>query len=288
MSETLLDLYAWELRLRRHIRRVRQIYEGDVTWSVRQLDAALRVREGDSIEGADGEWSAPKRLWMYWHQGEAEAPPLVKFCIESWRTHHPDWDVRVLDHAALADGDYCDLAAIPEGISIQALADVVRLSILARLGGVWADATTLCLAPTEQWLSLGVDARFFAPRQPGPDRIISNWLLVARTDSAFIARWHDLVQRWIHRRDPFVYYFWTHYIARLVLRVSPDARAEYAAMPRHAAPMFMWLQRYVAEVYDREPSHGELLRLAPVQKLDRRFSNAQFDRVRRWHDAVPT
>src|SRR5436190_2999778 len=33
----------------------------------------------------------PKILWMFWAQGEHEAPAVVKRCIASWKEKNADW-----------------------------------------------------------------------------------------------------------------------------------------------------------------------------------------------------
>jgi mannosyltransferase OCH1-like enzyme len=92
-----------------------------------------------------------RTIWIYWHQGEANAPELVKRCIASWRTRNPGWQVNVVD--ALSVAQYCEVGkAVNLGradIPVQMIADLVRLHLLNRHGGVWADATLYCATPLD-------------------------------------------------------------------------------------------------------------------------------------------
>jgi hypothetical protein len=47
-------------------------------------------------------------------------------------------------------------------IKEQAKSDIIRLHLLAQHGGVWADATVLCLQPLDHWLyDMLAPARFW-------------------------------------------------------------------------------------------------------------------------------
>jgi hypothetical protein len=136
-----------------------------------------------------------KTIWTLWHQGYAAAPLLVKQCIDSWRRFNPDFEVRVLDATTLPQ--YTQLLADIDlqrpDITVQKVAALTRLALLRTYGGVWADATVHCAAPLHQWLPEYVDdVGFFAFRNPGRDRLISNWFIAAERDSMILAALFDL------------------------------------------------------------------------------------------------
>lgn len=133
---------------------------------------------------------ATKIIWMYWHQGWEEAPDLVKRCRASWVRLNPDYEVRALDQHSLFD--YITLAEgiSPErkDLSIQKIANLGRLALLSRYGGVWADATVMCIRPLDEWLGPYLESGFFAFRNPGIDRLMSNWFIAAEPDSIILQR----------------------------------------------------------------------------------------------------
>ncbi len=51
--------------------------------------------------------------------------------------------------------------------------------MLAKHGGVWADATLLCSKPLDDWLPEYYTTGFFAFRNPGKDRMLSNWFMAS-------------------------------------------------------------------------------------------------------------
>jgi inositol phosphorylceramide mannosyltransferase catalytic subunit len=94
------------------------------------------------------------RIWL----GERELPDAQRAFGESWARHHPDWEQRLWRDADLAELDLPP--EIVAGASGPAeLADVARLAILARHGGVYVDTDVECLRPLDPLLR-GLD--FFA------------------------------------------------------------------------------------------------------------------------------
>lgn len=145
----------------------------------------------------------PRIIWMMWAQGEYEAPPLVRACIESWRELNPNWEVRVLDNTNFRD--WITLT-IPEEkfrrLCLAHQAAHIRLRLLEKYGGVWVDSTCLCSIPLERWLWNINHNGFFAFRwnkedvlngsfgkiSPGRNRIVASWFLVANEGNYTVKR----------------------------------------------------------------------------------------------------
>jgi hypothetical protein len=122
-----------------------------------------------------------KIIWMLWFDGLQNAPLLVRHCVRSWQYHNPFWRVIVLENATL--GHYVELDPVISGnqdvITPQASANIVRINLLRKYGGVWADATCYCCMPLDAWLPEVMSSGFFVFRDPGPDRIMSNWFIAS-------------------------------------------------------------------------------------------------------------
>lgn len=125
----------------------------------------------------------PRRIWILWTQGRDRMPSVPRACVESWRRHNPDWDVEVLTGETLcewADPKLC----LPRAQAQRPyrLSELARLSLLAKHGGVWADATCYCMKPLDDWLPACLDSGFFAFERPGRDRLMSSWFLASRPE----------------------------------------------------------------------------------------------------------
>ncbi len=164
------------------------------------------------VTGAD---EVPHIIWTYWAQGWATAPALCHTCIESWRKHHPGWEIRTLDRAKLS-------AYIPAQVLVkidslpthQAKSDYIRSALLKLHGGVWVDATTFCSQPLEQWLPALQGGMFFfsmpIPRLCYHMTKTSSWFIAAPKDSYMAERlYRDVVKYW-ETHTVAHYYFWLH------------------------------------------------------------------------------
>lgn len=89
--------------------------------------------------GANGTQYAVRIVWIFWAQGWAAAPPIVRACAALWRRHnHPRWDVRLLSLDEIAS-----LGARPEDVGYRHTprntsahySDLVRIELLCARRG---------------------------------------------------------------------------------------------------------------------------------------------------------
>lgn len=146
------------------------------------------------MDGISIDPSIPRVVWFLWFQSLEDAPAIVRSCYKSWISLNPAWRVIALDEASAADFASVDLSSRDIAmLSPQHKADLVRLNLLARHGGVWADATCFCVRPLDEWLPAQMQSGFFAFHRPGPDRIISNWFLAARPGNVLVSRLSEMM-----------------------------------------------------------------------------------------------
>jgi len=130
----------------------------------------------------------PRKIWMLWYQGLSEAPFIVRKCIDSWIKENPTWDIVVLDANCL--DKYIKLDSTDGKIarlSRQLQSDLVRVALLSKYGGVWADATTFCVRPLDEWIDDFSSSGFFAFYRPGKDRIMSSWFIASKKDCHIVS-----------------------------------------------------------------------------------------------------
>ena len=111
--------------------------------------AFLLFRKGEGFQNPE----INKTIWLLWLQGWDKAPWLPHQIKRSWEVKNPDWNVRLITRDNLKDYvtdiDY----VYQDSISPQAKSDIIRLSLLKNHGGVWADATLLCMQPLDNWVN---------------------------------------------------------------------------------------------------------------------------------------
>lgn len=163
---------------------------------------------------------------------------------------------------------------IPTNIPLCHQSDLLRCALLADAGGVWVDATCLCVTPLNNWVFDVISSGFFAFRDPGPDRLISNWLLASVPGCSLVRSFYMEHERYwnenqfpdqntkvrlnirsklntILNRNPTLAFFWLYWPVRRILRVYPyyifhyhfamhiaknkSSHSIFEAMPYHSA-----------------------------------------------------
>jgi hypothetical protein len=136
----------------------------------------------------------PRMIWTYWNS--KSVPLLVEKCLQSWRRHHPDHEVRLLTPDNVHQ--YMDVAHLKMkwNDSPARESDIVRLNVLAAHGGVWADATVYLYEPFAflnshkdfvGYYIKHVVVKATNSRHPA----IESWCFATRPNGAFITKWRD-------------------------------------------------------------------------------------------------
>lgn len=155
--------------------------------------------------------SLPRIIWMLWLQGWDRAPRVALASRSSWQRHNPGWTVRALSQDDLATYLPPDVIEwIFSGTKrLVVIGDLIRLELLRIHGGVWADATTICAKPLDDWLPEVMPHGFFAFSRPVPTRMIGTWFLAAEKGSYLFHTWHSAaLSYWDTENDD--EYFWMH------------------------------------------------------------------------------
>ncbi|KOS19845.1 hypothetical protein ESCO_005736 [Escovopsis weberi] len=154
--------------------------------------------------------TSEKNVWAFWHSGLTNAPPWVQRCIIGWvRRLGPEWTVHVLDHVRGSKTDvshYVEPSFFPEAFNNYTMnglnsgahqADLARLPLLLKYGGVWLDAGTylfrhlddICWREIEDPDSPYELGGFHFHVRPDADCIL-NGFIAAKRNNPFIKRWH--------------------------------------------------------------------------------------------------
>ena len=242
---------------------------------------------------ADG---IPRVVWTLWLQGWDAAPPLVQACLRSWQQRNPTWTVRPLTAENIRE--HLDLATIYPDVNLAGtppvtVSDLVRIALLAEHGGVWADSTTFCVTPLDEWLHDHTTSGFFAFARPGPDRMLSNWFLASQPGHPLTVELRDRVQAYWRDRPAPDHYFWFHRLFGEAYRTAETVREVWDATPtiRSDGPhYFVPYSRRLAGRMSRRARARVLSGTDPVYKLSHRTrpsredGRSAYDFFCRWAD----
>jgi len=140
----------------------------------------------------------PKIIWSFWDKGKDNAPEIVKKCINNWKKLNPEWTINILDNDNYKD--FIDINEI-SGIDFNSLfpqkkADLLRILLIDKFGGVWLDGSTILIEPLD-WIQQKISntnketvlfsAHHFTTNQEKP--VVENWFIAAKPNAYFINLW---------------------------------------------------------------------------------------------------
>lgn len=92
-----------------------------------------------------------KTIWMCWFQGEDDLnmPHLNKVCIKKWKELNKDWNVIVLNSQTISDyiPNFQEILNDSPKREHSHCADLLRLLLLSKYGGVWVDCNVYPVSP---------------------------------------------------------------------------------------------------------------------------------------------
>jgi mannosyltransferase OCH1-like enzyme len=140
-----------------------------------------------------------KIIWMCWFQGEgAPMPALNRKCLNLWKDLNSDWEVNVLSTETIPNyvPEFSEIIkdSKPRGTSAQA--DLLRILLLEKFGGVWVDMSVYPMLPlSDFWDNIMNDTGFFSyrfmPRGSYDDRKMCetvSWFLCFDRPNHYLAK----------------------------------------------------------------------------------------------------
>ena len=136
--------------------------------------------------------AVPKIIWSYWHD-LSNMPTIVSKCINTWKINNTNYTINVLDDKLFDDLTGININKIfriTNNKSYQKKSDFIRLYIIYLYGGIWMDASMICMKP-EPFNFNSIDYEFFGYLAPNSevDQLIDSWFLAAIPRSTFVKDW---------------------------------------------------------------------------------------------------
>ena len=166
-----------------------------------------------------------KTIYWCWFQGVENAPELYLSALNSIKINLKDFNIIIID-----DNNINNYVTLPpyimekykKGIITPThLSDILRLELLVKYGGTWADASVLITGYTERFYN--TDLFFFQERNPGC--IGSSWFISAERANPILRTARDLIYEYWKNNDHLYNYFLFHFFVALASeRYKKDLR----------------------------------------------------------------
>ena len=264
--------WPWRSRLERRRVRGRVIREAALKY-LQPYAAAVRDVPEEKTDPAE-----PRRIFSLWLQGLDQAPPLVRACLDSIR-RQAGAELVVLDGQTVFDW-----ISLPESVvrkwkagkmKAAHFADICRVELLYRYGGIWMDATDYLDAPLPEWLW---EAGFFVYQGgetvSGAYAGIQNCFIRAAKGSYLLKVWRAAILAYWEKEDTAMDYFVHQLLLMLCVRENPRCAELFGAMPcLNQDPTHKLWYAYADQPYDEALLHAVCAE-ALFQKTDYKSDSA--------------
>ena len=189
-----------------------------------------------------------RTIYLLWFQGFEHAPEVVSYCVRSWKQYNPEWTIVLLDETNLHT--YVTMDTYPD-MELCHRADIVRMKLLSQYGGVWADATTFCHKPLNDWLPAYIEEGFFVFDQPYSNLMISNWFIYAEPSNLLIQEWAWATLHYYQHHEKAHTYFIHHYLFEQVYQ-KDACKQIWDVVPKYSAriPHTLQSMEYVSNLHE--------------------------------------
>lgn len=178
-----------------------------------------------------------KTIWLLWFQGFENAGWIIRQVAESWRINNPDWKIEYVTEANLreyvTDIDY--IYDETKEITMQAKSDIIRLSLLKNHGGIWADATMLCMRSLDSWVHGSMQpSGIWMYHGNGGDMIgygIASWLIASEKEGYIISKWKAKCDEYWSTRTTCERYNWMDFLFRDLYESDEEFRRLWNNVP---------------------------------------------------------
>lgn len=216
--------------IRKHETVMRYFEERDGEWFASyDYEGARQASTSESFSG---------RIWLCWWQGLDQAPELVKRCVRSIEEHAGGHEVILI-----TDENVREYITFPKWllekhqkgiISKTNLSDLLRLSLLAKYGGLWLDSTFLCTGELED---LAFGSPLFSIKRPDYGHCsvacgyFAGYALACDSDTRWIfSVIRDFFLRYWKTNDFLVDYLVVDYMIVLAQRHCSEIEEAFAAI----------------------------------------------------------
>lgn len=205
-------------------------------------------------------------VWWCWLQGEENAPPVVRACLESVRRHFPGKKIIVITEKNM--GDYAEfppfiIEKYRRGIiSRTHFSDLLRLELLIRHGGIWADSTVYFTGTPDYALRRPLFV-FKTNERNDPATAAQNWFISAEKNEPILTLTQNLLHEYWKHNNRAIHYFIFYFFMKMAAEQYAD---EWRAIPFFSDIPPHILQRELFTPYSQE-RFRQICRMSDIHKL---------------------
>lgn len=213
-------------------------------------------------------------VWWCWLQGEENAPPVVKACLGSVRRHFPGKKIIVITEENI--GEYAEfppfiIEKYRRGIiSRTHFSDLLRLELLIRHGGIWADSTVYFTGTPDYALRRPLFV-FKTNERNDPATAAQNWFISAEKNEPILTLTQNLLHEYWKHNNRAIHYFIFYFFMKMAAEQYAD---EWRAIPFFSDIPPHILQRELFTPYSQE-RFRQICRMSDIHKLSYKIESSK-------------
>lgn len=178
-------------------------------------------------------------IWTLWWQGEKNAPPLVKACINSMKKNANGANVIVI-----TKDNYENYVTIPSYIFDKhekgyicnaVLSDIIRFHLLEKYGGLWLDATIFVSSPIpREYYGFIFYSQHTKPQEMTcwvQNNAYHIFVIGSQPHAKLVSFTKDMFLKYWKTHNTAVDYLCTDYFFYLAMQEFPEINAEIDSLP---------------------------------------------------------
>jgi hypothetical protein len=126
----------------------------------------------------------PKIIWTYWDK--PQIPEFVQICQKNWRKFAPNYKIHILHKNNVEE--WVNMPIRWQNLPPYRQADILRLKLLEKYGGIWMDASILLMENPDKFVE-GDLTLFMTPNSGMDNPVYENWFIASSRQNLIIKKW---------------------------------------------------------------------------------------------------
>lgn len=223
------------------------------------------IRKYKNNFSADLEGNISKQIWMFWWDGKEQMPEVVRLCVNRMQKEFSGFQITILDASNLKEyislPDYVFKAIEDKKLSLTHLSDITRMSILAKYGGIWMDATIFPLLGFSKWCEDHLTNNIVTGKREENNNLFvsdykwTTYFCGGKKNFLLFSFVRDMLLKCVEQKKPFVDYYYMDYSIALAYREFDLVRRNVDSMEynnQNAEKMLKIInEKYEKEVFEQ-------------------------------------
>lgn len=239
-------------------------------------------------------------IWVFWWQGEENAPDIVRYCIKSIKCNAGSHPVNIV-----TEENYLQFTDIPKyviekmqvgKITLTHFSDILRMNLIANNGGLWLDATIFCSQKMKEDI---FEYPVYTGRNPGKDFMnISDWNWTSfaisgwKGNGLFVAA-NAIFSAYWKENDDLIDYYLVDYVLKLIYENVTEAKNFIDRIENNNTGQMLLCQKfnmpYSAKTYNDMVFQSTWLhKLSWKEKWSEKTSKGEKTMYAHWKEMVET